>query len=260
MKSDAETDLNAPPRVLLLSAPPRPVQPHLRKCFEAIESLDFGPGGEIGAMNSREKEKVPFDKSMTPQGNVEIWLGEAAWGWGWGVDGGYCCRCRYCLRRLSSPPTARPVCSQPPSSRRRACVPAPLRADTDALVLPVPPLPAGEVERRMRSSVRQQIMMGMAAYATIPRKQWVRDWPAMVVLAVSAVFWSKEVEDAIIGEAPARTKKAVHQGGGRCRWGWGGSLPCAQGGGGARAAARGVGAPPFEPKGRRPPPAASPKL
>lgn len=57
--------------------PPTPCpQPHLRKCFEAIETLDFGPSGEICAMNSREKEKVPFDKSMMPVGNVEIWLGE----------------------------------------------------------------------------------------------------------------------------------------------------------------------------------------
>jgi dynein heavy chain len=43
------------------------VQPHLRKCFEAIESLDFSPTLEISAMNSREKEKVPFDKPMHPQ-------------------------------------------------------------------------------------------------------------------------------------------------------------------------------------------------
>lgn len=107
------------------------LQPHLRKCFEAIESLDFGPGGEISAMNSREREKVPFDKSMLPQGNVEIWL--------------------------------------------------------------------GEVERRMRSSVRQQVVLAMAAYANTPRKQWVREWPAMVVLAVSAIYWSREVEEAIEG-------------------------------------------------------------
>ena len=31
---------------------------------------------EISAMNSKEKEKVPFDKSMFPTGNVETWLGE----------------------------------------------------------------------------------------------------------------------------------------------------------------------------------------
>lgn len=83
-------------------------------------------------MNSREREKVPFDKSMLPQGNVEIWL--------------------------------------------------------------------GEVERRMRNSVRQQVVLAMAAYANTPRKQWVREWPAMVVLAVSAIYWSREVEEAIEGK------------------------------------------------------------
>ena len=56
--------------------PASAVQPHLRKCFEAIETLDFAPNLEISAMNSKEKEKVPFDKTMFPTGNVEVWLGE----------------------------------------------------------------------------------------------------------------------------------------------------------------------------------------
>ncbi|KAG2439747.1 hypothetical protein HYH02_010624 [Chlamydomonas schloesseri] len=127
-------------QILSQTKNPLAVQPHLRKCFEAIESLDFAPNGEIGAMNSREKEKVPFDKPMMPQGNVEIWL--------------------------------------------------------------------GEVERRMRFSVRQQVVLAMAAYAATPRKQWVRDWPAMVVLAVSAIYWSSEVEAAISeGSVPAYLDK-----------------------------------------------------
>ncbi|KAG2485619.1 hypothetical protein HYH03_015682 [Edaphochlamys debaryana] len=118
-------------QILSQTKNPLAVQPHLRKCFEAIETLDFGPGGEISGMNSREKEKVPFDKSMLPTGNVEFWL--------------------------------------------------------------------GEVERRMRSSVRHQVILAMEAYVTTERKQWVREWPAMVVLAVSAIFWSRLVEDAIEG-------------------------------------------------------------
>lgn len=65
---------------------------------------------------------------------------------------------------------------------------------------PFPPATPGEVERRMRSSVRQQVILGMAAYTQTARKQWVREWPAMVVLAVSAIFWSKEVEEAITSE------------------------------------------------------------
>lgn len=58
---------------------------------------------------------------------------------------------------------------------------------------------AGEVERRMRASVRKQVMDSLTAYAGGGRKAWVTEWPAMVVLAVSAIFWSKEVEEAISG-------------------------------------------------------------
>lgn len=105
------------------------MQPHLRKCFEAIESLDFSPSLAITGMNSREKENVPFDKPMTPEGNVELWL--------------------------------------------------------------------GEVERRMKASVRHQIQLSLAEYVQRPRTEWVRSWPAMVVLAVSAIYWAKEVEAAI---------------------------------------------------------------
>ena len=43
----------------------------------------------------------------------------------------------------------------------------------------------------MKGSVRAQIMASMADYAVRPRPQWVRNWPAMVVLAVSAIFWSQ---------------------------------------------------------------------
>ena len=52
------------------------VQPHLRKCFEAIHSLDFEQDLKITAMNSVEGEKVPFSEHMYPKGPVEIWLGE----------------------------------------------------------------------------------------------------------------------------------------------------------------------------------------
>ncbi len=40
----------------------------------------------------------------------------------------------------------------------------------------------------------------MQAYARQPRPEWVREWPAMVVLAVSAIYWSVETGDAITGE------------------------------------------------------------
>ncbi len=52
------------------------MQPHLRKCFEAISSLDFEDDLTIVAMNSAEGEKVPFAERMKPKGAVEVWLGE----------------------------------------------------------------------------------------------------------------------------------------------------------------------------------------
>ncbi|MEW5308986.1 MAG: hypothetical protein WDW38_000903 [Sanguina aurantia] len=118
-------------QILSQTKNPLAVQPHLRKCFEAIESLDFQPDLLIVAMNSKEREKVPFDRGMMPTGSVEVWL--------------------------------------------------------------------GEVERRMRGSVHKQVTDSLAAYAAGGRKAWVTQWPAMVVLAASAIFWSKEVEQAISG-------------------------------------------------------------
>ena len=43
------------------------VQPHLRKCFEAVERLQFGEDLEIGAMQSREGEVMPLAEPMFPE-------------------------------------------------------------------------------------------------------------------------------------------------------------------------------------------------
>ncbi|XP_022090689.1 dynein heavy chain 6, axonemal-like isoform X2 [Acanthaster planci] len=77
---------------------PHAVQPHLRKCFDAIAKLEFGttgavdgktsPSGEkegeavktstndILAMISPENEKVGLGKGLKARGNVEDWLGK----------------------------------------------------------------------------------------------------------------------------------------------------------------------------------------
>ena len=62
-------------QILSQTKNPLAVQPHLRKCFEAINSLDFQADLTITAMNSVEGEKVPFAEHMKPKGNVEHWLG-----------------------------------------------------------------------------------------------------------------------------------------------------------------------------------------
>ncbi|CAG9466771.1 unnamed protein product [Pedinophyceae sp. YPF-701] len=119
-------------QILSQTKNPLAVQPHLRKCFEAIDSLDFGDGLEISAMNSREGEKVPFEESMYPQGNVEQWL--------------------------------------------------------------------GKVEKSMINAIRHQIILSMEAYEQGKRRDWVRSWPAMVVLAVNAIYWSRNAEQHIEAE------------------------------------------------------------
>ncbi|XP_029639148.1 dynein heavy chain 3, axonemal-like isoform X2 [Octopus sinensis] len=56
---------------------PLRVQPHLKKCFEAISRLEFTEEGEIVGMVSVEKEVVPFTISIQPakaKGMVEKWL------------------------------------------------------------------------------------------------------------------------------------------------------------------------------------------
>lgn len=42
-----------------------------------------------------------------------------------------------------------------------------------------------------------QIIAAMHAYHTRPRSAWVLEWPAMVVLAVSQIFWARGVEEAL---------------------------------------------------------------
>eukprot|EP00903_Cladosiphon_okamuranus_P017642 g16249.t1 len=53
------------------------VQPHMRKCFDAVHSLDFGDGlssNTINAMVSREGEYVPLGPNLKARGALEDWL------------------------------------------------------------------------------------------------------------------------------------------------------------------------------------------
>ncbi|XP_055958183.1 dynein axonemal heavy chain 3 [Patella vulgata] len=56
---------------------PLRVQPHLKKCFEGIAQLTFNEEKVIIAMESKEKERVDFPKTICPadsRGLVEKWL------------------------------------------------------------------------------------------------------------------------------------------------------------------------------------------
>jgi dynein heavy chain len=63
--------------ILSQAKDPRAVQPHLRKCFDNLVKLEFGPeAGSIDllAMFSGENERVSLGKNLKARGNVEEWL------------------------------------------------------------------------------------------------------------------------------------------------------------------------------------------
>jgi len=55
---------------------PLAVQPHLRKCFDNIVSLEFAPGESVDilAMFSQEGERIDLGKNLKARGPVESWL------------------------------------------------------------------------------------------------------------------------------------------------------------------------------------------
>ncbi len=79
--------------ILAQTRNPHAVQPHLRKCFDAINKLEFAGGpppaggnpdetisgtisNDILAMISPEGERVSLGKGLRARGNVEEWLGK----------------------------------------------------------------------------------------------------------------------------------------------------------------------------------------
>lgn len=113
---------------------PTRVQPHLKKCFEGVQSLEFDAELKILALYSSEKERLPLQKPISTAaacGSVEKWL--------------------------------------------------------------------LQVETGMLDSVKQCIRQSFYAYQKTERVKWVLDWPGQVVLAVSSIYWTISVEQAILG-------------------------------------------------------------
>ncbi|KAK3579501.1 hypothetical protein CHS0354_028323 [Potamilus streckersoni] len=54
-----------------------------------------------------------------------------------------------------------------------------------------------QVEEVMISSLRKVIIDSNASYPNTPRNRWVLEWPGQVVLCVSSIFWTIEVEAAM---------------------------------------------------------------
>src|SRR3546814_4907274 len=54
-----------------------------------------------------------------------------------------------------------------------------------------------ELESIQWDSVKHQTTLALEEYTTLPRVQWVLNWPAQVVLAVSQIYWTREVTTAL---------------------------------------------------------------
>ncbi|CAH8646697.1 unnamed protein product [Heterobilharzia americana] len=54
-----------------------------------------------------------------------------------------------------------------------------------------------QVEDIMLGSLRKVIADSVYAYPQTPREKWVLDWPGQVVVCVSCIFWTEEVQDSL---------------------------------------------------------------
>ena len=50
----------------------------------------------------------------------------------------------------------------------------------------------------MKKSVRHEVYLSYLDYETNERVVWVRTWPGMVILCVSQIYWSIEVQNALM--------------------------------------------------------------
>ena len=57
----------------------------------------------------------------------------------------------------------------------------------------------------MAESIKESCKLGVAAYAAQAREQWVLEWPGQVVLAVSAIFWTSAVTNALQNGIPGQS-------------------------------------------------------
>jgi dynein heavy chain len=117
---------------------PTRVQPHLKKCFEGVNSLEFDDTLDIKALYSSEKERLDLVEKVSTveaKGSVEKWL--------------------------------------------------------------------GGVETMMIRSVQNTARLALDAFSKHPREKWVLDWAGQVVIAVSQIFWTKDLEESIKKGKPA---------------------------------------------------------
>lgn len=54
-----------------------------------------------------------------------------------------------------------------------------------------------EIEAQMIDSLKALAKQALTSYETTPRTEWSIQWPGQIVLAISQIYWTKEVEAAI---------------------------------------------------------------
>lgn len=57
--------------------------------------------------------------------------------------------------------------------------------------------PVDQVESGMVESIHEVCVQGLEAYPQKARHDWVLEWPGQVVLVITAIFWTMDVENAI---------------------------------------------------------------
>lgn len=72
-----------------------------------------------------------------------------------------------------------------------------------------------QVEAGMVKSMQEVCRKGLDAYAATPRSSWVLEWPSQVVLAVSSIYWTQEVAEAMQGRPAAGGDSAAAGQGGK---------------------------------------------
>ncbi len=68
-----------------------------------------------------------------------------------------------------------------------------------------------QVQKLMIASLKDVMQAAMKAYAEVPRRKWVLEWPGQVVLAVTSTYWTSQVTSAIQdGTLKVRTFKVQY--------------------------------------------------
>ena len=181
---------------------PTRVQPHLKKCFEGVDRLTFNDSLVITDMASVEGEAIPFKTPVDTnkaRGSVERWLLD--------VEAGMFASIHHVVAQARFP-VYLSLSFSLFLSLFLTCT-----FNPDSYAWKLASLWGTRVEQACgvpgwrRSNWRVQ---GIEAYATKDRADWVLEWPGMVVLVVTALFWTEGATAALLaGEAKAYSDKCT---------------------------------------------------